>query len=174
MLIGLCAVVEELTYVRGDDVREARISSISRTLGTWPPRAFGIFLPGASPPGKLVTVMSSAELAKRVCAKCSREMPEAMTDQREAETNNGERDNGPRPRRMLNERQVLEIVPIGRTTLYRLEKAGRFPRSIYISPNRRVWFEDEIVAWQNAVDEFDPRREHRASPSAVEGKADSH
>jgi len=63
-----------------------------------------------------------------------------------------------RPRRMLNEKQVLEIVPVGRTTLYRMEKAGRFPRSTYISANRRVWFEDEIIAWQNAVDEFDPSR----------------
>ena len=62
------------------------------------------------------------------------------------------------PRRMLSEKQVLEIVPVGRTTLYRMEKAGRFPRSTYISPNRRVWFEDEIIAWQNAVDEFDPNR----------------
>jgi prophage regulatory protein len=62
------------------------------------------------------------------------------------------------PRRMLNEKQVLEIVPISRTTLFRLGKSGGFPRSTYISPNRRVWFEDEIVAWQNAVDEFDPNR----------------
>src|SRR5437899_4150784 len=62
------------------------------------------------------------------------------------------------PRRMLNEKQVLEIVPVGRTTLYRMEKAGRFPRSTYISPNRRVWFEDQVVAWQRAVDEFDPCR----------------
>jgi prophage regulatory protein len=79
------------------------------------------------------------------------------------------------PRRMLNEKQVLQIVPVGRTTLYRMEKAGRFPKSTYISPNRRVWFEDEIIAWQNAVDEFDPRRRrgkgrlprHRVSPGAT-------
>jgi predicted DNA-binding transcriptional regulator AlpA len=64
----------------------------------------------------------------------------------------------PAPRRMLNEKQVLEIVPVGRTTLYRMEKAGRFPRSTYISANRRIWYEDEIVAWQNTVNEFDPRR----------------
>jgi predicted DNA-binding transcriptional regulator AlpA len=61
-------------------------------------------------------------------------------------------------RRMLNDKQVLAIIPVSRTTLYRMEKAGRFPKSTYISPNRRVWFEDEIIAWQNAVDEFDPRR----------------
>ena len=58
----------------------------------------------------------------------------------------------------MNEKQVLEIVPVGRTTIYRMEKAGRFPRLTYISPNRRVWFADEIIAWQEAVDEFDPKR----------------
>ncbi|WP_439369677.1 helix-turn-helix transcriptional regulator [Bradyrhizobium sp. DASA03120] len=59
---------------------------------------------------------------------------------------------------MLNETQVLAIVPVSRTTLYRMEKAGKFPKSTYISPNRRVWYEDQIVAWQNAVDEFDAHR----------------
>jgi prophage regulatory protein len=62
------------------------------------------------------------------------------------------------PRRMLSEKQVLEIVPVSRTTLFRMEKTGKFPRSTYISPNRRVWFEDEIIAWQHAVDEFNPNR----------------
>jgi prophage regulatory protein len=62
------------------------------------------------------------------------------------------------PRRMLNEAQVLELIPISRTTLFRLGKSGRFPQGTYISPNRRVWFEDEIIAWQNAVDEFNPNR----------------
>ena len=95
-----------------------------------------------------------------------------MTARYEAETKNGAPDNAARPRRMLNEKQVLAIVPVGRTTLYRMEKAGRFPKSTYISPNRRVWFEDEIIAWQNAVDEFDPnrgrgkgRRRHRLGPN---------
>ena len=78
--------------------------------------------------------------------------------QREQTQNEDGAPEKPTPRRMLNEKQVLEIVPVGRTTLYRMEKAGRFPKSTYISPNRRVWFEDEIIAWQNKVDEFDPRR----------------
>jgi prophage regulatory protein len=75
----------------------------------------------------------------------------------EAETEDHARDKSG-PRRMLNEAQVLQIVPVSRTTLYRMEQTGRFPKSTYISPNRRVWFEDEIVAWQNAVDEFNPNR----------------
>jgi prophage regulatory protein len=59
---------------------------------------------------------------------------------------------------MLNEKQVLEIVPVSRTTIFRTIRAGLFPKSIYISPSRRVWFEDEIIAWQDAVDEFNPNR----------------
>ena len=61
-------------------------------------------------------------------------------------------------RRMLSEAEVLAMIPISRTTLFRLERAGKFPRSTYISPNRRFWFLDEVRAWQNAVDEFDPNR----------------
>jgi prophage regulatory protein len=83
---------------------------------------------------------------------------EAETDDGTAAAGAGGGADKPEPRRMLNEKQVLAIVPVGRTTLYRMEKAGRFPKSTYISPNRRVWFADEIIAWQNAVDEFDPNR----------------
>jgi predicted DNA-binding transcriptional regulator AlpA len=75
----------------------------------------------------------------------------------EADTEDSAADKS-RPRRMLNEKQVLDIVPLSRTSIYRLEKVGKFPRSTYISANRRVWFADEIIAWQNAVDEFDPNR----------------
>ena len=64
------------------------------------------------------------------------------------------------PRRMLNQEQVLQIVPVSPVTLWRMEKAGRFPKSTYISPNRRVWFADEISAWQNEVD---GRRRGRAN-----------
>jgi predicted DNA-binding transcriptional regulator AlpA len=83
-----------------------------------------------------------------------------------------------RPRRMLNEKQLLDIVPLSRTSIYRLEKAGKFPRSTYISANRRIWYEDEIVAWQNAVDEFDPARgrgkgRRVRAVAAFGGKADT-
>jgi prophage regulatory protein len=57
-----------------------------------------------------------------------------------------------KPRRMMTEEEVRQLVRVSRTTLYRMEKAGEFPRSTYISPNRRRWFEDDIVAWQREVD----------------------
>jgi prophage regulatory protein len=64
----------------------------------------------------------------------------------------------PGPRRMLNEAQVLAIIPVSRTTLYRMSKAGTFPAGTFISPNRKVWYESEIIAWQEAVGAFNPSR----------------
>src|ERR1700750_2367270 len=61
-------------------------------------------------------------------------------------------DSSCRARRMLSERQVLELVPVSPSTLYRMEELGRFPKSTYVSPNRRLWFEEEIVAWQASID----------------------
>jgi prophage regulatory protein len=63
-----------------------------------------------------------------------------------------------RPRRMLSIAQLLEIVPVSRSNVNRMVKARRFPKQTYISPNRMVWFEDEIIAWQNSVDAFNPDR----------------
>lgn len=79
-------------------------------------------------------------------------MREAATQEAAPETSG--------PRRMLNQEQVLQIVPVSPVTLWRMEKAGRFPKSTYISPNRRVWFADEIIRWQ---DEVNGRRRRRAN-----------
>ena len=66
------------------------------------------------------------------------------------------------PRKMLTEAEVLDIVRIGRTTLYNLIRAGAFPRGTYVSRNRRLWFADTVAAWQHALDarnpHFDPNR----------------
>jgi prophage regulatory protein len=55
------------------------------------------------------------------------------------------------PRKMLNEKQVLQIVPVSAVTLWRMEKKGQFPKGSYISANRKIWYEDEIIAWQNEI-----------------------
>ena len=62
------------------------------------------------------------------------------------------------PRKMLVEDKILDIIPVSRSTLWRMERSGKFPRATYISANRRVWFEDQIIEWQNTVDEFQPNR----------------
>jgi predicted DNA-binding transcriptional regulator AlpA len=62
------------------------------------------------------------------------------------------------PRRMLNEAQVLALIPVSRTTLHRMTKSGLFPKGTYVSANRRLWFADEVAAWQANVDQFNPNR----------------
>jgi predicted DNA-binding transcriptional regulator AlpA len=76
----------------------------------------------------------------------------------EAETDDNAPDKSVEPRRMLNEMQILALIPVSRTTLHRMTKAGRFPKGIYVSANRKLWFADEVASWQAAVDEYDPRR----------------
>ena len=74
-----------------------------------------------------------------------------------------------KPQPMLSEAQVLALIPVARTTLYRMMKGGKFPKGVYVSPNRRLWLASEIANWQRTVDEFDPcrgrgkGRRHRAS-----------
>jgi predicted DNA-binding transcriptional regulator AlpA len=68
------------------------------------------------------------------------------------------------PRRMLDIDQVLAIVPVSKATLFRMQADGRFPRSRPISPNRNIWYEDEIVDWQNSLPEYiRPPRRRKAS-----------
>ena len=75
----------------------------------------------------------------------------------EAEMEDGAPDKS-EPRRMLNEAQILALIPVSRTTLHRMTRTGRFPKGTFVSANRKLWFADEIAAWQRAVDEFDPKR----------------
>lgn len=56
------------------------------------------------------------------------------------------------PRKMLNLKQVLAIVPLSRATLYREMDAGRFPKAREIALRRIAWYEDDIQAWQASLD----------------------
>jgi prophage regulatory protein len=73
-----------------------------------------------------------------------------------------------RPRVMLNEAQVLQIVPVSPSTLSRMVDDGCFPKPTYPSPNRKFWYQDEITAWQNEVNGAPrPRkRRQKLSPKA--------
>ena len=56
------------------------------------------------------------------------------------------------PRKMLSEKQVLGLIPIARSTLWRMERKGQFPKGIYILSGRKFWYADEIAAFQIALD----------------------
>lgn len=57
----------------------------------------------------------------------------------------------PKVREMLTAEQVLAMIPVSRTTLFRLERDGFFPQGQAITPHRKLWFQDEVVAWQKAL-----------------------
>ena len=46
--------------------------------------------------------------------------------------------------RLLNWAEVQARVRLSRTTVWRLERAGKFPRRIHVSPGRVAWRESEI------------------------------
>ena len=55
-------------------------------------------------------------------------------------------------RTMLSLEQLLKIVPLSPVTIWRLEKRGAFPRGSFVSENKKIWWLDEVIAWQGEVD----------------------
>ena len=50
---------------------------------------------------------------------------------------------------MLRMSSVVERVGVHAVTLYRWERAGRFPQRVRLGPNSVAWREDEINQWLN-------------------------
>lgn len=49
--------------------------------------------------------------------------------------------------RYLREPQVFDITKLSKTTRWRLEKEGKFPKRRQISPNCVAWVESELNDW---------------------------
>ena len=68
-------------------------------------------------------------------------------------------------RTMLELDEVLQIIPVGKSTLKRMLNSGTFPPGHYLSPNRRVWYEDEILQWQQQLNtKAVTKRKRRPAP----------
>jgi len=52
--------------------------------------------------------------------------------------------------RFLTDKQVGEMVGLGRTVRFKLELAGSFPRRRRLSAQRVAWLESEILEWMRA------------------------
>jgi prophage regulatory protein len=50
-------------------------------------------------------------------------------------------------RKIIRKRAVEEQTGLSGTTIWREEKAGRFPVRIQITANSVGWYQDEITAW---------------------------
>jgi prophage regulatory protein len=54
---------------------------------------------------------------------------------------------GPRLPRLVPFREVAQRVALSRSTIWRLERAGQFPRRRRLSVNKVAWWEPEIEEW---------------------------
>jgi prophage regulatory protein len=48
---------------------------------------------------------------------------------------------------MLRLSQVVEKTGLGKTTIYELQKEGRFPRSVHVTSHSIRWIEAEVETW---------------------------
>lgn len=56
-------------------------------------------------------------------------------------------------RKMIRMKDVLAVVPLGKSTIYERMAAGTFPLSRDLGGGVVAWYEDEILAWQRACPE---------------------
>jgi prophage regulatory protein len=49
--------------------------------------------------------------------------------------------------RFVREPELLSRYGVSATTIWRWEKAGRFPRRVQLGPNCNGWLESELDAW---------------------------
>lgn len=59
-------------------------------------------------------------------------------------------ENGPSVDRFIGEAEIKKITSLSRSTRWRLERSGGFPKKRRISPNRVAWLESEILDWIEA------------------------
>ena len=71
--------------------------------------------------------------------------------------------------RILRQRQVCERVGYSQMHIWRLEKAGRFPRRMKLGPNSVGWVSTEIDAWIEArIAERDARQQAKPADPALD------
>jgi prophage regulatory protein len=51
---------------------------------------------------------------------------------------------------LLRQHEVQKLVRLSRSTIWRLESAGQFPKRVQISENAVGWYEREVLAWRAA------------------------
>jgi prophage regulatory protein len=56
-------------------------------------------------------------------------------------------DSGPRLPRLVPFREVAQRVALSRSTIWRLERAGQFPKRRRLSVNKVAWWEPEVEDW---------------------------
>ncbi|WP_316172332.1 MULTISPECIES: AlpA family phage regulatory protein [unclassified Bradyrhizobium] len=66
-------------------------------------------------------------------------------------TNEKEADQVPSLRPMISIAEVLERIPICRTTLDKMVKEGAFPKPYHLTPMKLRFLLDEVIEWQQRL-----------------------
>ena len=59
----------------------------------------------------------------------------------------------PKPKRLLRLQQVLERIPVSKSTWWAGVRSGRFPESIRMGERCTMWQESDIDAWIEKISE---------------------
>jgi prophage regulatory protein len=49
--------------------------------------------------------------------------------------------------RLIDAKELRKVIPFSRTTIWRLEQNGDFPKRIQLSPSRVAWVYSEVIQW---------------------------
>lgn len=49
--------------------------------------------------------------------------------------------------KIINVKQVQEVTGLSRTTIWRLQRTGNFPKNFHISPARKGWRLSDVENW---------------------------
>ena len=63
--------------------------------------------------------------------------------------------------RYIREKELLVIVSMSRSTVYRSEKKGRFPARKQIAPNCVGWLQSEVDEWMKDPGSYHGFRPHQ-------------
>lgn len=66
-----------------------------------------------------------------------------------------------KPKRLIRRRVVESMTGLGRTQIYDLMKARRFPAAVPLGPRAVGWLESEVQGW------IDERLKERDEPTAL-------
>ena len=54
-------------------------------------------------------------------------------------------------RKMLTWQEVADALRMSMTTIWRMQERGEFPRAVFLTPGKAMFFEDQIIRWQDEI-----------------------
>ena len=59
------------------------------------------------------------------------------------------------PQGVSRAKQILQLIPIGKTSFYKLVKEGKFPAPIKLGANTTVWRNADVLAWLESLEQLE-------------------